>query len=158
MKILRPHLRHWGNSRIRLGNLYLRHSRQFGCKSKFENYPLHVSHHHLWFILRKLNLHHLAEVPWNRVQPQTEKPGLMADWLARWNLCKPFQNMESWAPKHCDVDVGNQSCWSAEKYRVFLLFPFSWILFWPLGNVPLRQAWKYQPLCVNELFILLIIR
>lgn len=156
MQIHGPHFKHWDNSLMRLGNL--RYSRKLGWASMFENHFFHISHRYFWFTLRKLNFHCLAQVPWKRTfSSKQTKPGLMAHWLAWCNLWKPFQNMENWALKCYDVGIGNEYCWTTEKYRVFLLFPFYWIPFWPLGNVPLRQAWKYKPLCVNELFTLLII-
>lgn len=125
MQILRPHVRHWENSLSSLGNLHLRYSRHFGWKSTFENHCFHMSRHRFWFTLRTLNFHRLAQVPWNRkFSNKQTKPGLMADWLGWCNRCKPFQNMENWALKCYDVGIGNQYCWTTEKYGVFLLFPF----------------------------------
>lgn len=87
---------HWGNSMISLGNLYLRYSRPSGEMPIFGNHCLHMSHHHFWFTHRKLSFHCIAQVPGNRkFSNKQTKLGLMADWLAWYNLCKPFQNTEN---------------------------------------------------------------
>lgn len=136
-------------------NLPLRPSRQLWCKPKSEKHCIKASLHHFWFIFWQWNFCILAQVPHSASNRQ--QFGLTANWLAWWNLCKEFQNMENWALKCYDVGIGNKLCWIAEKYRILLLFPFCWIPFWPLGKDPMRQFWKYKPPHVNELFTLLII-
>ena len=133
MQILRPHLGHWGNSMISLGNLHLRHPRQFGC-----NHCLRMSHHHFLFIFKKLNLHHLAEVPQNRKFSHKQKSprwwqidslrGIAASrfkiWkIGLWNIA--LLVLAS-SPADLQRNTGSSCCFLSPEFFPGLLETFLW--------------------------------